>query len=346
MAKYRAVVVGCGDIAARHIKGWQAHPAVDLVAVADVHEAAARRRAEEFGIGKIYTDYREMFRAERPDLVSVCTWMIAHAEVTVAAAEAGARGILCEKPLAGSLEEVDRMLEAGRARGAKIAVGHHGRFSRANMEARRLIAEGAIGTPALLHRRSGGGLLNNGSHAIDGIRYLLGDPAPVWVLGQVERQTDRYERHDPIEDLCGGIVAFEGGVRAVLESDLPEPTPPGAGALVYGTEGTLIVGREGVRLLNGQTGGWKEVATGPGDAGVEQAAELVDWVEGRVERHRNAAEGNRTAIEVLMGLYESARIRGIVRFPLPSGPSPLRRMIEDGTLPVTAPGRYDIRIKA
>lgn len=345
MATYRAAVIGAGVIASRHIKGWQAHPDVDLVSIADISEAAARRRAEEFEIPNVHTDYLEMLAREKPDIVSVCTWMITHQEIVTASVEAGAKGVLCEKPLAGSLEEVDRILEAARKQGARVAVGHQHRFGGTAVEAKRLISEGAIGQPALLHRRTGGGMLNNGTHAVDTARYLLGEPAPVWAMGQVARRTDRYERHDPIEDHCGGIVAFEGGARLVLETDLPEPETPGAGASVYGTEGALTMGREGLRLLNAQTGGWQDIPAEPSDVGAAQAAELIDWMEGRVDMHRNAAETNRTTIEILMALYESARSRGPVAFPLPSGPSPLREMIRDGTLPVTVPGKYDIRIQ-
>ena len=79
--------------------------------------------------------------------------------------------------------------------------------------------------------------------------------------------------------------------------------------------------------------------------GVAQAAELVDWMEGRVSEHRCAIRKNRTVIEMLMAIYESARIRDTVTFPLASGPSPLKQMIENGDLPVTVPGKYDIRIR-
>src|SRR5262249_52211397 len=145
----------------------------------------------------------------------------------VAAAEAGARGILCEKPMARSLAEADTMLAACDAYGAKLAIGHHHRFVSHNTAARRLIAEGAIRQPTPPPPASGGGLLNNGTHMIDRMRYLLGDPEAIWVIGQVERRTDRWERAQPIEDCCVGLVAFAGGARGLIESDLPEPECPG-----------------------------------------------------------------------------------------------------------------------
>src|SRR5437667_193472 len=82
-----------------------------------------------------------------------------------------------------------------------------------------------IGKPTLLRSGPEGGLLNNGTHAIDLARFLLGDPAALWVIGQVERRTDRYERGHPIEDRCAGLIGFEGGARLVIESDMPQDWP-------------------------------------------------------------------------------------------------------------------------
>ncbi|MBN1676266.1 MAG: Gfo/Idh/MocA family oxidoreductase [Kiritimatiellae bacterium] len=346
MSKYRAVVVGAGVISASHIRSWQAHPEVEVVAIADINSEAAAARASTFGIPKTYTDYRAMLEAERPDLVSICTWMILHAEQAVAAAQAGAKGVLLEKPFAGSLAEVDRVLAAARENGTRVAIAHQHRFTGLNGAARRLVSEGALGTPTLCYRRSSGGLFNNASHAVDTLRYVLGEPEAVWAVGHVVRNTDRYERHDPIEDACAGIVAFAGGTRLILESDCPEPGLPGASA-IHGTEGVLTLDRkEGLRLLNGRNGGWHTVpADTVPESGQAQAAELIGWIEGKLESHRNAAEKSRATVEILVGLYESARTRDVVRFPLPTGPSPLKQMIGAGHLPVRTPGKYDIRIK-
>ncbi len=344
MASLRAGVVGAGSISRRHITAWQAHPDVELTCIADISEQAVNSRADEFGISNRYTHFADMFRKEDIDVLSICTWMNTHAEIAVAAAEAGIPGILSEKPLAGSLEEVDRILDAAVRNGTRIAVGHHHRFRGACVKGRELVLGGAIGQPVLFHGHTSGGLLNNGTHFVDIARYLMDDPEPAWAIGQVVRHTDRHERHDPIEDLCAGIVALENGARIQIESDMPEPAPPDGAMTLQGTEGTLVVTSKGARLLNDE--GCQDVdAAQETDVGILQAAELVDWLEGRVDEHRNAIRTNRGTIEILMGLYESARIRDTVTFPLASGPSPLHRMIDSGDLPVTVPGKYDIRIR-
>jgi predicted dehydrogenase len=336
---YRVGVIGCGGIAREHARGFRQHPSCVLAAGADIRAEQAAKLAAEFEIPATYTDYRELLAKEQPDIVAICTWPGTHAEITAAAAEAGARAVLCEKPMARCLAEADAMQAACDARGAKLAVGHHHRFVRHNTAARRLIAEGAIGQPTLLRAAPGGGLLNNGTHMIDRMRYLLGDPEGVWVIGQVERRTDRWERAQPIEDCCVGLIAFAGGARGLIESDLPEPECPGA-TFVHGTEGTLRLDSDGYRLQNGSAAGWQPIEVIPQPS---QFEELIDWIEGRGE-HRSTGRHARATMELMMALYESARTRGLVRLPLASGPSPLQQMIDDGTLPVEKPGKYDIRL--
>lgn len=344
MASFRAGVAGAGSISRRHINAWQAHPDVDLTCIADISEQAANSRADEFGIRNRYTSLMDMFTEEQIEILSICTWMNTHADIAVAAAEAGITAILCEKPLAGSLEEVDRIIDAANRNGTRIAVGHHHRFRAACEGGRELVLGGAIGKPVLFYGHTTGGLLNNGTHFVDIARYLMDDPDPVWAIGQVVRHTDRHERHDPIEDRCAGIVALSNGARIQIESDMPEPAPPDGAMTLQGTEGTLVVTSKGARLLSG-AGGQAVDAAQETDVGILQAAELVDWLEGRVSEHRNAVRTNRGTIEILMGIYESARIRDTVTFPLASRPSPLHRMIASGDLPVTVPGKYDIRIR-
>jgi UDP-N-acetyl-2-amino-2-deoxyglucuronate dehydrogenase len=336
---YRVAIVGCGGISRRHARGFAEHPACTLVAGADIRAENVEKLAAEFGFGGKYTDTQEMLERERPEIVAICTWPGTHAEFTVAAAERGAKGILCEKPMCLSLGEADRMLESCARTGTKLAIGHHGRFERPNVTARELIREGAIGQPTLLRARASDGLLNNGTHAIDRMRFVLGDPAALWVFGQVERRTDRWERAHPIEDRCTGLIAFDGGARGVLEVDTPEAGAPG-GYFVSGTEGTLRWGRDGLRLLSGTGTGWQEAELRPTKS---QHEEFIDWLEGRGENRTEGAQA-RATMELMMAIYESARTKGLVELPLRTKESPLKLMIDDGTLPVEKPGKYDIRI--
>ena len=337
---YRVGIIGTGGIARTHARGYRAlGEAVSLVAGADINSASVDAFAAEFGLQGKYTDFEEMLKKEALDIVSICTWPGTHAAATIAAAEAGVKAILCEKPMAVSLGQADAMLEACQKHNVKLAIGHHHRFSALNTEARRRIAAGAIGQPTLVHSRSGGGLTNNGTHAIDRMRYWLGDPTAEWVIGQVERRTDRYERAEPIEDLCAGIVCFAGGTRGIVESDTPEGDGGNVGSFIYGTDGALKIS-DALYIQNAEGAGWRKLDA-PGDT--NQFAELLGWLNGQNE-HRNEAKHGRAVVEIMMAIYESARIRGLVRLPLTTQASPLVMMIENGTLAVEKPGRYDIRL--
>ena len=79
------------------------------------------------------------------------------------------------------------------------------------------------------------------------------------------------------------------------------------------------------------------------DAHVEQAREVVAWIDGKQESYRNDGLVARGTMEILMAIYESARRDEIVRFPLQTRLNPLEVMLDTGRLPVERPGRYDIR---
>jgi predicted dehydrogenase len=341
-AKYRVGIIGCGGISQSHASAWSAIPSVEMVAAADVIEENVKARADHYKIPARYTDPVEMLRKEKPDIVSVCTTTVAHVTMTIAAAEAGVKAILCEKPMAPDLQKADEMVAACEKSGAKLAIAHQRRFMPDWVAAREMIVQGAIGVPILFYWRTSGGLINNGSHAVDTMRFFLGDAKSLWVLGQVGRKTDRYERGVRIEDFASFTLCFENGTRGVVEVDVPAPEANGENPLFIGTEGMITIGKQGLRILDSKGAEWRKMPFQPANAFVGQATELIKWLEGGPE-HRNSGRRSRRTIEVLMAVYESARRREPVTLPLPSGPSPLEAMIDDGTLPVSVPGKNEIR---
>lgn len=338
--EYRVGIVGCGGMGRSHALAWSAISGVKLAAVADVDEGSAQKLSDEFSSPTVFTDYKKMFENEELDIVSIPTWQGARAEITIAAAEAGIKGIIGEKPMAASLGKADDMLDACEKSGAKLAIGHNRRFRASQTEIRRLVADGAIGQPTMVYDRQAGGLLNKGTHSVDTWRYYLSDPEALWVIGQTSRTTDRWERRSQCEDLCFGLVCFDGGVRGLYEGDLPEPGS--SMEMIHGTEGRIKPGAGGTILLQrDSSSGWQEIKPPPDET--NQYQELIDWIEGRVPEHRSSGRQARHTIEVTMAIYESARTRDVVTMPLQTRESPLEMMIADGTLPVLTPGRYDIR---
>jgi predicted dehydrogenase len=338
---YRAGIIGCGSIASAHARGYQAVPGIELVAAADPVERARGKLQEQLDIPQTYADAGEMLRREHLDFVSICLWHPLHAEYTLLAAPRQPRAILCEKPMATCLAEADAMIAACEKSGVRLAIGHQRRFYRSWTRARELLAEGVIGTPILVSAQTGEGLLNCGTHVVDAIRYLLGDPESDWVFGAVERKTDRFERNVRSEDCCLGLIQFRSGPQALVECDLTG-TSQVENYSIRGSDGVLDVGQRGLRLLRGSGAGWEVIETGCEDPWVCQARELLTWVEGR-SGHRGEARQARATLEILMAIYQSSRGHEVVRMPLAVQENPLDRMVEEGKLPVEQPGAYDIR---
>ncbi len=336
---YRVGVVGCGGMGNAHAKWFMASPRTTLVAGADINPEALAEFASAYGVTP-YADYRAMFARERLDIVCVSTWQSVRAEVVIAAAAAGIGGIFGEKPMSASLGEADDMIAACDRAGAKLVVGHQRRFDARNSEARRLVQEGLIGEPRAVLARDGLGLLNRGTHEFDETLYLLGDPQPVWVIGQCSRKTDKWERRVRCEDLCIALIVCDNGVRITYESDLPGP--PIERWTLYGSDGLLKRGPDkSLMLLNSRKAGWQQIMLRAPE--VHQFDELIAWLDGAIETHRNNGRRARVTMELMMALYESARLRDVVVLPLTTRANPLDLMVESGDLPVVVPGRYDIR---
>jgi predicted dehydrogenase len=282
-----------------------------------------------------------MIREQKVDIVVNATWQSVRAPLIVAAANLGRLvGILAEKPLASSMGETNQILAACRKNGVKLVVGHQRRYSPQNVTARALIEKGAIGRPQAMLRRDGEGLLNRGTHEIDEMRYILGDPKPLWLYGQVTRRTDRWERRVRAEDRCMAVICFKNGVRGIYESDLPEPGL--CGHAVYGDEGILRRGPEGtLEVINLSKPGVQVIKPEPAET--NQLQDFVDYLDGKIAKHRNSGEVAKVTMEIMMAIYQSALTNDVVTFPLKEKRNPLDLLVETGKRPVEVPGAYDIR---
>lgn len=337
--KYRVGIIGCGWMGKSHAQAYAELDNVQMVAASDIHPKALAELQEEHGIANGYADYYELLEKEDLDIVSVCSWPGLHAPMSIAAAEAKVPGIICEKPMARTLGEADAMIAAAEEHGSKLVIGHQGRFRAQTNAIRNLIQDGAIGRVEFLYIQQNGGLTNSSIHNVDYARYILGDPKVAWVMGSVERRTDRYERAQRIEDRAQALIGFAGGVRAVLESDIGDDRRVQP-CIVYGSHGSIFPVSNGIRLLTSD--GSQEIAFKEPNAQAAQAKELIEWIEGRRE-HRGHAQNGRQALEVLLAISASTYTRGIVNFPLEISDYPLDLAIDEGVLPVEQPGAYDIR---
>ena len=137
-------IIGCGKIAqVRHIPEYAANPHAEVYGFYDINQARARELAETYG-GKAFASYEELLADPAIEAVSVCVANHAHAEISIAALKAG-KHVLCEKPMAISLEECEAMVAAAKESGKYLMIGQNQRLAKAHSKARELIAQGAIG---------------------------------------------------------------------------------------------------------------------------------------------------------------------------------------------------------
>ena len=355
MARYRAGIIGL-NLGRSHARGYDAADGIEIVAMCDIDAERLAGVADEFDVPGRYTSAEDMLRTEALDIVSVATPAALHARMTLLAARFPVQAIIAEKPLANSMGEAESMLTACDAAGIKLLCGYQGRHFPVFQQARDLIADGAIGTPLVVKVGAvEGGLSNQGSHLIDRALYVLGDPEPRWVLGQVQRETDRYERGYVCEDLCFGIGSVEGGARIVYDNDIgPHGNLGNRSFVITGDDGSIILEPPdesrtlayGLRLISGNRDDCVVVPEGEPielDHMQAQAEELVQWLDGAIDGHRQDAHHAIKSQAIMMGIYESARTHTLVEMPVQTKVAPLQAAIDEGSLPVRYPGAYDIR---
>jgi predicted dehydrogenase len=241
MEKIRAGVIGLG-IGRHHIRGYQSHPAAQVVAICDLDELRLAEIGAQYGIERQYTSAEEMLAQESLDVVSVATPNKYHRPLTVAALEAGCH-VLCEKPMARNAKEGREMLAAARRAGKRLMIDFSFRFSPQSQALKAQVDSGVLGeiyfARTMWHRRhglprfggwfghkalSGGGpLIDLGVHRLDLALWLMGYPKPVWVLGSAYNHiasalAEEQEVEFDVEDLAVALIRFENGATLELEA--------------------------------------------------------------------------------------------------------------------------------
>ncbi len=204
-AQLRVGLIGCGNIGARgHAPSYAQIAEAELVAVCDVISDRAARLAEQTG-ARAYQDYRHLLDREDIDVLDLCVPTAQHAPLAVEALKAG-KHVLCEKPIARTLEEADAIIATVRETGRKAMIGHVRRFDRRYLEVKEAVQRGDIGTPAYIrraerqwlpfaadawywHTDAGGGvIIDIGVHIADMFRWLYEqNPVSVYAVGRQVR---------------------------------------------------------------------------------------------------------------------------------------------------------------
>jgi predicted dehydrogenase len=363
---YRAAVIGRtgrGNYGHGLDVVWKSVDNVEIVAVADADERGRAAAAKRLGAKNSYADYRVMLEKEKPQIVSVADRHLdQHRDMVVACARAGA-SVFLEKPMARTLAEADEMVKACEIHHVKLAIAHQTRYSPRLKRVRELIASGRLGDLLELHSRGkedsrGGGedLMVLGTHLFDLMRLLAGDAswcfARVLQAGKPVTKTKVRAAGEGMGPVAGdSIHAVYGFARGVIGTFGTHRARHGVGqrfALsLYGTRGIVQMNTgslPAVYFLDDPSwmpgkskAAWQKVtsaglgkpepltAAGLGTANVWIVQDLIEAIEKDRQPLGSMYDG-RAALEMILAVYESHRVKGPAELPLKERRHPLEML--------------------
>jgi predicted dehydrogenase len=322
-------VVGLGNIAERAVlPAFQHSKKSKLVAVVSGNEKKARRLAASFGASDYYTydDYALCLNHPQVEAVFVATNNGSHADYTLRAA-AARKHVLCEKPMANTVEECQRMIEACRANDVRLMIAYRKYFEPASLALKRLVSGGKLGRLKILHSSftiflppggkvprwhydralaGGGSLVDVGVYCINTVRWLTGkEPvearASAWTLDP--------QRFREVEENIVFQLNFPGGL--VLQGSSSFGAAKSSFLHVHGEKGWAALdpayAYDEERRLFGQIGGrWFEKKYRIMDEFALELDAFADCIRRRREPEPSGEEGLRD-VAVMQAIYRSAR---------------------------------------
>ncbi len=180
---------------------------LDVVGAFDMQEPARAKAQADFGLPAqaLFADARSMFERTRPEVAVIATTAPSHPDLVCLAAANGAKFILCEKPMATSLADCDRMIDACAKAGAKLAINHQMRFMEQYTVAKEIVEGESFGGLSSVTVTVGNfGMAMNGSHYFEMFRYMT-DERPVSVSAWFSQETVGNPRGPQFEDRAGAV---------------------------------------------------------------------------------------------------------------------------------------------
>lgn len=361
--KYRVAVIGRtgkGNYGHGLDVVWKAFDNVEVVAVADPDDKGRSAAVQRIGAKNAYADFREMLDKEKPQIVSVADrFLDMHRDMVVACARAGA-SVFLEKPMARTLAEADEMIKACEMHHVKLAIAHQTRHSPRVARIKEMIAEGKLGELIELRGRGkedarGGGqdLMVLGTHIMDLMRHVAGDArwchSTILANGKPATRDDIREGGEGMGPILGDhIFASYGFDKGVAGSFGTHKAKLGAGkrfgleirgsnGIVQLTTGTLPAAwflpdpswfpgqsKAEWQAITSNGVGKPETMTGTSlEAGnVLIVKDLIEAIEKDRQPIGSAYDG-RAALEMILAVYESHRLKVPVELPLKNRQHPL-----------------------
>lgn len=314
----RVGIIGCGGIARCHVDGWTTNGCT-ITAVTDVQPKAMDQfiRDIEGDVAK-FQDAARLIDSGLVDVVSVCSPPAAHAESVVYALQKGVH-VLCEKPMADSVERGRQIVQAAEESRSKCMMAFRHRFLPAIVTMKQMLAENAVGKVVFFHNRfygpafhmkdkwftrkavaGGGCMLDTSSHSVDLFRYLIGE------VTESSAVTHRHFDGTDVEDAAILLIKSNDGTLGSLASAFVA----GDGAAyidVVGQEGRLLYDYYQPDVLKHKKRGqedWQTIPVQPSNGFTEQIAAFQQTLLDDTEPPVTAQDGLQ-CLEILFAAYDS-----------------------------------------
>jgi len=344
MTKLKVGVIGAGSISEVHLNAYKGNPEVEIYAICDLNEERAKSKAEAYGATKVFIDYKELLALPEIHSVSICTWNNSHAEIAIAALEAG-KHVLVEKPLCQTVEQALAVEDAVKRTGKTLQVGFVRRYASNTRLLKDFIEKKELGEiyyakASCLRRlgnpggwfadkeRSGGGpLIDLGVHVIDVCWYLMGKPKVKSVSGNTYnrlgnrsniknlnfyRAADYNATENSVEDLANALIRFENGASLMVDVSFTlHAKKDEISVRVYGDKGGAelepsleLIAEKYDTILN-ISPQVNDLTFNFSEAFQSEIDHFIDATLGRKETLSPVADGVEM-MKILCGIYESA----------------------------------------
>jgi predicted dehydrogenase len=350
---HTVALIGCGRISFKHVEAYVKNATmIRLVATCDPVGERAEAKAAEYRKAipgakvTVYSDYHEMLKAERPEIVTIATESGLHPRIAIDCLDAGCH-VICEKPMALSTKDAAAMIAAADKVGRKLAVCFQNRFNAPVQRARTAYEAGRFGR--MLHgmvqvrwnrneayyaeapwrgtwAQDGGTLMNQCTHGIDLLQWMMGEDAV-----RVQAATRRFLRPIEAEDFGSAIVEFSSGAVGIIEGSADiYPTNINETLSLFGEKGSVVIGGLAVNKI--ETWRFSDAAT-VGDTedrvlepgakdpptvyGFGHAALFADVIDAIDNKREPLVSGIRAkkALDIILAIYESQKTGCAVDLP-------------------------------
>ena len=222
----RVIVIGAGVMGRNHIRVLNELPGAELVGIVDPTDGLADSVGERIGVAA-FSDIDEAIESAKPEAAIVAVPTESHHAVALTAIMRGLH-VLVEKPIAATVKQGEEIVEAARAMGVTLSVGHVERFNPAVIELKRRLDRGDLGQVFMIHSRRQspyprrimdvGVAADLATHELDMMRYLAGSG------GRIVGASVSQKIHPTHEDIVFGLLRFENGALGILDVNWVTPT--------------------------------------------------------------------------------------------------------------------------